>query len=72
MIASQEQIFGGWFAYETDQGITLADGENAHRWAVVQGAYSDGIADLDVFITEGGLFDDPAPVTTTVMGVVAT
>ena len=68
VIASQNQLFAGWFAYETDQGIVLGEGENAHRWAVVQGPYEDGVATLDVFLTEGGLFDDPAPVTTTAYG----
>ena len=68
VIASQNQLFAGWFAYETDQGIVLGEGENAHRWAVLQGPYENGVATLDVFLAEGGLFDDPSPVTTTTSG----
>lgn len=68
-------IFLSWFTFDTErppEDVTAILGEPGHRWLTALGSYSGDTATLDVFRTNGGLFDseeppavtDPAPVGT--------
>jgi hypothetical protein len=48
-------IFISWFTY----GEETASGQ---RWLTAQGSFKDSVAEIDVFETTGGSFDDPQPV----------
>jgi len=63
------QIFLSWFTYDTERppaNVTAQLGEPGHRWLTAQGDYSGNKAVLDVYVSEGGVFDSgsPAPVAT--------
>jgi len=62
-------MFVGWFTFDLEgfiaaDPITLGAGE--HRWLTAQGRYHDDFADLELFLTKGGLFNlgQPRPGTT--------
>ena len=60
-----EQVFVSWFTYDTQRpppGVIAHLGEPGHRWITAQGAYVDNVAQLPVYIAEGGIFDSPVPV----------
>jgi len=64
----REEIFIAWFTYDTvrpDDSVTAMLGEPGHRWLTAQGPYSGNKAVLDIFVTEGGIFDAGAPVPVT-------
>ena len=64
----REEIFIAWFTYDTvrpDDTVTAMLGEPGHRWLTAQGPYSGNKAVLDIFVTEGGIFDAGAPVPVT-------
>jgi len=54
-------IFVAWFTY----GDATASGQ---RWLTAQGGFEGPIAEIDVFETSGGIFDDPEPISTTKVG----
>ena len=54
-------IFVSWFTY----GISTASGQ---RWLTAQGGFEGSSAEIDVFETTGGSFDDPEPADTTKVG----
>ena len=59
-------MFIAWFTYDTErpeEGVTAILGEPGHRWLTAQGPYAGNRADLEVFLTSGGIFDagEPAP-----------
>ena len=59
-----KQMFLAWFTYDTERppaGVTAQLGEPGHRWLTAQGSYVDGKAVLDVFVSEGGVFDSGTP-----------
>ena len=59
-------VFLGWFMWDTslpDAGAVSQIGDPGHRWLTAEGAIDGNGAELDVFLTSGGLFDNPRPVT---------
>ena len=59
-------IFLAWFTWDTtepDPATATQIGAAGQRWLTAQGTFEGGVAQLDVFLTEGGLFDDPQVVT---------
>jgi hypothetical protein len=54
-------IFVAWFTYEAGNAKV---GAPEHRWLTAQGNYSENGAQLPLFVTSGGLFDDSQAVTT--------
>ena len=61
------QIFLAWFTYEVerpDPSVTAMLGEPGHRWVTGQGTFADNKAVLDIFVTQGGIFDAGQPVPT--------
>jgi hypothetical protein len=54
-------IFVSWFTY----GDETASGQ---RWLTAQGGFEGSSAEIDVFETTGGSFDDPEPISTTKVG----
>jgi hypothetical protein len=63
----EQFMFVSWFTY-TD---TATDNPNEQRWLTAQGKYSGKTAQLDLFETLGGRFDDPQAVTTNLIGEVS-
>ena len=59
-------IFGAIFTYETAAAAKL--GSPDHRWLTVQGNYSGNSAQLPIFLTSGGVFDQPVATTTAPIG----
>ncbi|MEM1410863.1 MAG: FG-GAP repeat protein [Pseudomonadota bacterium] len=59
-------MFVAWFTYDInlpDEALEANLGWPGHRWLTAQGPYSNDTAELEVFLTSGGLFDqvEPAP-----------
>jgi len=56
-------VFLAWFTYDAERPAqnTALLGESGHRWLTAQGPYAGDTALLDVFLTQGGVFDAPAP-----------
>ena len=57
-------IFVSWFTY----GTATASGQ---RWLTAQGGFEGSMAEIAVFETTGGSFDDPEPVSTTEVGTMS-
>jgi len=57
-------IFVSWFTY----GDETASGQ---RWLTAQGSFEGSIAEIDVFESNGGSFDDPLPPSTTQVGTMS-
>ena len=57
-------IFVSWFTY----GNATASGQ---RWLTAQGGFEGSMAEIDVFETTGGSFDDPMPPDTTKVGTMS-
>ncbi len=59
-------VFLAWFTYDVNQapdGATAVVGHPNHRWLTAQGPFEGDTANLDITLTTGGLFDDPAQTT---------
>lgn len=61
-------LFLSWFTFDTeqpDESVTANIGSPNQRWLTAQGNYDGSQADLQVYVTGGGIFDssNPAPVT---------
>jgi cyclophilin family peptidyl-prolyl cis-trans isomerase len=59
-----ELVFLAWFTYDLERpaaDVTAQLGEPGHRWLTAQGGYSGNTAVLDVFVSEGGVFDSGTP-----------
>jgi sugar lactone lactonase YvrE len=65
-------MFVGWFTYEAAgrpaQPPPATLGEPFHRWLTASGGWNGNVASLDVYLTSGGVFDAPNPVTNTKVG----
>jgi plastocyanin len=62
-----QKMFLAWFTYETERpppDVTAMLGEPGHRWITAFGPYDGDTANLDIEITQGGVFDSPAPAPT--------
>jgi hypothetical protein len=57
-------IFVSWFTYGDDTASGL-------RWLTAQGSFEGSIAEIDVFETTGGSFDDPQEPSTTQVGTMS-
>ncbi len=62
----EQFIFGAIFTYETATAAKL--GAPEHRWLTVQGNYQGNTAQLPIFVTSGGVFDQPVPTNTVPIG----
>lgn len=57
-------MFVGWFTYDLrlpEEGVEADFGWAGHRWLVAQGSFSGDTADLDVYLTTGGRFNQEEP-----------
>ena len=66
-----QKMFLAWFTYETERpppDVTAILGEPGHRWITALGDYAGDTATLDIEITQGGVFDSPAPAPTQAPG----
>lgn len=64
---AEQFMFLSWFTYTH----AATENPNEQRWLTAQGKYSGNKAQLDLFETLGGRFDDPQVVTTTQIGEVS-
>jgi M6 family metalloprotease-like protein len=58
------QVFLSWFTYDTERppaDVIAFLGEPGHRWLTAQGGYTGNQAVLEVWMTEGGVFDSAEP-----------
>jgi formylglycine-generating enzyme required for sulfatase activity len=59
-----QSVFLSWFTFDTErpaEDVTAILGEPGHRWLTALGPYSGDTATLDVYLTQGGVFDSPEP-----------
>lgn len=57
-------LFLAWFTFDTQrppQDVMAMLGEPGHRWLTAQGPYQDGVGNLDVVLSSGGVFDTVPP-----------
>jgi len=62
------QLFLAWFTYDTERppnDVAPLLGDAGHRWLTAQGAYNGNTANLTIYVTSGGVFDDIEPAPTT-------
>lgn len=62
-----ETLVAYMFTYDNDIPGMKFDGED-HRWFVAAGPIDGDTANMTLTLTTGGIFDDPTPTTTTVVG----
>lgn len=58
-------VFVAWFTYDVErppEDVTAILGEPGHRWLTAQGPFQGDTAELEVFVTSGGVFDSAEPV----------
>ena len=58
------EVFVGWFTYDVmrpPEDVEAILGEPGHRWLTAQGPFSGDTATLDVYVSQGGVFDSPEP-----------
>lgn len=63
-------VFMAWFTYDLvrpDESVTASLGEPGHRWVTAQGPFADNRAELDLYVTSGGVFDASNPIPESVM-----
>lgn len=51
-------FFGGWFTYN-NSGTSKSIGAPEHRWYSIQGLFDEKTAQIPIFNSTGGFFDDP-------------
>lgn len=59
-----QMMFLAWFTYDTERpaGNVMANiGEPGHRWLTAYGPYDGDTAELEVELTQGGVFDSANP-----------
>jgi len=64
VFADIQSVFLAWFTYDTErppQNVQAVLGEPGHRWLTAFGSYQENIAELDVELTSGGIFDSAEP-----------
>ncbi len=64
VFADVDYMFLAWFTYDTErppEDVMAHLGEPGHRWLTAQGPYDGDTATLDVYLTEGGVFDMAEP-----------
>jgi len=57
-------VFLAWFTYDTErppEDVLALLGEPGHRWVTAQGPFDGDTATLDVYLTQGGVFDAAEP-----------
>ncbi len=71
VVPSNQSFVAAWFTF-ADAASTIADsaslGSSNHRWFVASGEYQGNRAELTLFVSEGGAFDDPKPATSNPVG----
>jgi hypothetical protein len=61
-----KQVFLAWFTFDTErppEDVEAILGDPGQRWLTAQGDYEGNEAELDVYITAGGVFDSEQPTT---------
>jgi hypothetical protein len=62
-------LFGAWYTYPPN-GLSIGGATN-ERWFTIQGIYTDGsrnILNVPIYAATGGVFDNPAPITSSQVG----
>lgn len=61
-------MFVAWFTYDTPASNQQKLGVPTQRWLTMQGNFQGNVANLQVFQTSGGVFNQPTTTTTTQVG----
>lgn len=59
-----QQVFVAWFTFDTErphESVEAILGDPGHRWLTALGSFTGNTADLDIYVTEGGVFDAAEP-----------
>ncbi len=59
----RNQMFAGWYTFDLSRPVdgTAELGEPGHRWLTAFGTVNGAVADLDVYLAAGGVFDASDP-----------
>ncbi|MEJ8569246.1 CARDB domain-containing protein [Elongatibacter sediminis] len=63
----EDQMFVSWFTFDTERpadDVPYELGDPGHRWLVALGAFERGVAELNIYLNEGGVFDQSPPAPT--------
>ena len=68
-LATEGSVFLAWYSYDMQRPAEDVDaliGDPGHRWFTAFGSYSGNTATLELYVTQGGVFDaeQPQPTTT--------
>lgn len=65
VLPSADVFFAAWFTYDVERppvDATAMLGEPGHRWITLQGNWQGNTANLQIYVTAGGVFASPTPV----------
>ena len=68
ILPDDSQVFLSWFTFDTTRppgNVPYQLGDPGQRWLTGQGAFDLGVAELQLFLTQGGVFDADEPPATT-------
>lgn len=68
VLPDTKQMFLAWFTFDVERpalGNTAILGKPGQRWLTAFGPYEGGTANLTIYLTEGGVFDQGQPPATT-------
>jgi len=68
VLPDMQQVFLAWFTYDVERpagDVPSLLGDAGHRWLTAQGPYSGETAELTIYLTSGGVFDQAEPAPTT-------
>ncbi|VAW42354.1 hypothetical protein MNBD_GAMMA01-1118 [hydrothermal vent metagenome] len=69
VMEDRQQIFVAWFTYDlTSKDNDAEFGSVNHRWFTAMGDWSEHGSEMNVVLTDGGIFDMASPVANTITG----
>jgi hypothetical protein len=64
VLPDRGEIFLAWYTFEVERpaaDISAILGEPGHRWLTAQGVIEGDMAEMTIYLTQGGVFDSPDP-----------
>jgi len=61
------ELYVSWFTFDVERpeaGVPFVLGDAGHRWLTALGTYDRGVAQLKIYLNQGGVFDQASPAPT--------